>query len=128
MNRFLATALPLVAAAVLSTASAARATTVLEKSFSDLCNEADMIFVGKVVSVESHWKDEQKKSIITTVTFAVVEPVYGVTTSDVKLDFSGGDMDGLSQVVAGMPQFEPGEEVTIFASNEPIESPVTLPS
>lgn len=110
--------------AVLLCAAPAPATTVIEKNLADLCNEADMIFVGKVVSVESRWREPERKSIETAVRFAVMEPVYGVEGSDVVLTFSGGEVDGLREVVAGLPQFAPGEEALIFATNQRLVSPV----
>lgn len=100
------------------------ATTVIEKDLSDLCNEADKIFVGKVVSVESGWRDESQKAIQTVVTFAVLEPVYGVDGGEVKLTFAGGEAGGIREVVAGMPEFHPGEEVMVFASDQPSLSPI----
>jgi len=123
LKQLLAGAL-LSAAFLLLAAPRADATTVVAKDLGDLCAEADMIFVGKVVSVTSRWADERKQAIETLVDFSVLEPIYGVTTSAVQLSFSGGEVDGLKEVVAGAPQFQPGEEVLIFASKERWISPI----
>lgn len=123
MKRFTRGAL--FASALLTLAAAAvEATTVIEKDLSDLCNEADKIFVGRVVSVESGWRDESQKSIQTVVTFAVTEPVFGVDGGDVRLVFAGGEAGGIREVVAGMPEFHVGEQVLLFASDQPSLSPV----
>jgi hypothetical protein len=123
LNRILATA-GLVALLLAALAAPAHATTVTEKNLTDLCKEADMVFVGRVVSVESRWHDAPHKSIETVVRFAVTQPLYGVHDSDVTLTFSGGEVEGLRQVIAGMPQFQPGEDVLLFASNKPSMSPI----
>ena len=125
MIRFHRGALSIIGALVpLLFAAAATATTVIEKSLDDLCKEADMVFVGKVVEVQPRWRAQERRSIETEVTFAVLEPLYGTRSGDVKLSFSGGDLDGLREVVAGVPQFQPGEEVLVFATNEPSVSPI----
>jgi hypothetical protein len=97
---------------------------VIEKSLADLCQEADMVFVGRTLAVESRWRVDEEKSIETVVTFAVLEPLYGTTDREVTLRFGGGEVDGLREVIAGVPQFRAGEEVVVFAHRKPSISPV----
>jgi len=114
-------ALALLAAVPLSRAGA---TTIIEKDFSSICAEADLIFAGVVRKVESRWRDQARRSIETVVTFTVEERVHGVSGSEVELAFAGGEMDGLREVVAGIPEFRVGEQVVVFASSQPSISPV----
>lgn len=125
MNQSFATAAVLVAALLLTApVPPARATTVIEKDLTDLCNEADLVFVGKVTALQSGWRDPSKRGMETAVTFHVIDRVYGSIGDDVTLRFAGGEADGLREVVAGMPEFKIGEEVLLFASNKPSISPV----
>lgn len=116
-------ALALALTAVLPLAPA-RATTLIEKDFSALCDEADMVFAGRVRGVESRWRDETRSAIETVVTFTVEDRVHGVAGSEVQLAFGGGEIDGLREVIAGMPAFVVGDEVVVFASSRPSVSPV----
>jgi hypothetical protein len=111
-------------AVALAWTGTATATVVIEKDLDDIAREADMVFVGRVVSVESRWRDEKRRSIETVVTFHVVEALHGVDQRQVALAFAGGEIDGLSEVVAGMPEFRAGEEVVLFASRKASISPV----
>ena len=53
------------------------ATTIVAKSFAELCREADRIFVGTVAEVASQWKDRGRMQIETLVRFTGVTPVDG---------------------------------------------------
>ncbi len=114
----------LAALAVLVVAGTADATVVVEKDFGALCDEAEMIFVGRVLSTEARWRGEEQRSIETVVTFRVLEALHGVDGDEVQLSFAGGEIDGLSEVVAGLPEFRADEDVVLFASRKPSISPV----
>jgi hypothetical protein len=91
------------------------ATTIVAKSFTDLCREADKIFVGTVADVTSQWKDRARMEIETLVRFTNVTPIDGSGGDDVTLRFGGGEMEGIREEIAGIPQFEPGQRVVVFA-------------
>src|SRR6185295_8681776 len=73
---------------------ALRATTVIEKTFADLCVEADTIFVGTVDGVSSREVEDSGGSIETLVTFKDVEVLFGAKRGEITLRFSGGELNG----------------------------------
>lgn len=119
-----AIALAILAAAIAVRTAPAGATVVVGQDLADISRQADAVFVGKVATIESRWRDEAAKSIETVVTFTVVETIYGPRTDAVTLRFGGGEVGGLRQVIAGMPQFRVGEEVLLFVTDEPSISPI----
>jgi hypothetical protein len=123
LNPFSTTGIAAITALLLLAAPAA-ATTVIEKDLSELSAEADLVFVGRVAAVESRWRDEERRAIETVVTFDVLESLYGDASGQVKLPFAGGELDGLREVVAGLPQFTVGEQVVVFATEHPGISPI----
>ncbi len=111
-------------AVLLLIGSHAQATTVIAKDFNALCNEADLIFVGTVDRVASHWADEQQRAIETEVTFTDVQALYGTSSGAVSLRFGGGEVGDVREEVAGMPVFTPGKRYVIFARNGTAISPI----
>jgi hypothetical protein len=93
----------------------ADATVVVAKDFGALCAEADLIFVGTVASTQSRWSDPQRQAIETAVTFADLTWLRGGSQATVELRFGGGELEGLRESVAGVPQFTVGERRVIFA-------------
>jgi hypothetical protein len=100
------------------------ATVVVAKDFAALCREADLIFVGTVVSVESQWSDADKQSIETLVTFDDLTWLRGTPQPSVTLRFGGGEVDGLHEEIAGAPHFTEGERRVIFAHDGRYVSPI----
>jgi hypothetical protein len=111
-------------AAVLAVAAPAHATTVIAKSFADLCAEADLVFAGTVSASESSWADRDRQSIQTRVTFADLTWLRGAPRPTVTLRFAGGSMNGLTEEIAGMPRFAVGDQVVIFARAGESISPI----
>jgi hypothetical protein len=111
-------------AALLLAVTSAGATSVVAKSFTDLCREADLIFVGGVVEVKSQWADPQRSRIETAVTFSDLRWVRGGDGSEVTLHFAGGEVDGITEVIGGMPHFHVGQRVLLFARNDHSISPI----
>jgi hypothetical protein len=107
-------------------ASGARveATTVVAKSFTELCAEADLIFNGTVADVRSEWSDAERDHIETIVIFRVSEPLFGTSAPTVTLRFSGGTLDGVREEFIGVPRFTPGEHVVLFARRGREVSPI----
>lgn len=111
-------------AAVLLASFPAHSTVIVEKSFDDLTAEADLIFVGTVTGLRSRWVDEEQSAIETIVTFTVEEALLGDLGKEESLRFSGGEVDGLREQIAGVPRFVVGERVVLFARRARSTSPV----
>ena len=92
------------------------ATTVLEKSFSSLVQDAEVIAIGTVTAIENEW-DAEKKAPFTLVTFSDLEVLKGeVGQTELTLHFLGGPTpDGLVMQIAGVPQFSVGERNVVFS-------------
>ncbi len=110
--------------AILWLCGEAAATVVIAKDFNALCDEADMIFVGTVVSVDSRWADQERQSIETLVTFSDLSWIRGTPRGAITLRFSGGAVDDIVEEIAGVPQFRPGERRVIFARDAKLVSPI----
>ena len=93
------------------------ATTVLEKSFADLVQEADTIVVGTVSTVEAEW-DADSETPFTLVTFTDLDILKGETDPEaLTLRFLGGPRpDGTVIQIAGVPQFTVGERRVLFVA------------
>ena len=105
----------LVVGIVLLLARLVWATTVLEKSFSSLVQDAEVIAIGTVTTIETEWNAE-KKAPFTLVTFSDLEVLKGdESQTEITLHFLGGPTpDGLVMQIAGVPQFALGERTVIF--------------
>lgn len=94
----------------------ARATTVLEKSFSALVQEAEVIAVGTVSAIATEW-DEDREAPFTLVTFSDVDILKGEAATALTLRFLGGPTpDGSILRIAGVPQFTIGERNVLFVA------------
>ena len=102
----------------------AEATVVIAKDFDALCAEAQLIFVGTVASTRSQWSDPQKQAIETVVTFTDLTWLRGGPQAQVELRFGGGEMDGMREAVAGVPDFQVGERRVVFAHDGHFVSPI----
>ena len=93
-----------------------RATTVLEKSFSALVQEAEVIAVGTVSAIATEW-DEDREAPFTLVTFSDVDILKGEADTALTLRLLGGPTpDGSILRVAGVPQFTIGERNVLFVT------------
>jgi len=91
------------------------ATTVEAVTFGELVQDAQRIFVGEVVAVESFRADlGTGPRIRTRVTFSVDEAPRGRGVV-AALEFLGGTVGDLTLEVAGMPRFVVGEHYVVFA-------------
>ena len=106
----------LVALSLLLLSPSAQATTVLEKTFSALVQDAEVIAVGTVTAIDAEW-DAQKKAPFTLVTFSDLDVVKGQAgQTELTLHFLGGPTpDGTIMQIAGMPRFSLGERVVVFS-------------
>lgn len=95
----------------------ARATTVIERPFSDLVQRAEIITVGTVIDVREEW-DAQQQLPLTAVTFADLTTVKGHPRSGrLTLYFLGGPTPhGTFLSIPGMPRFTVGEKNVVFSA------------
>jgi len=108
---------------------APEATTVRLANLRDLVEQADRIFVGRCLSVESKVTNNIP---FTTYTFEVVEQIKGVSTNTVTVRQFGltkpmplGEGLALAPIIQGMPQYKDGHEYLLFLVPE---SPIGLSS
>lgn len=93
------------------------ATTVLEKSFTDLVQEADTIVVGTVAAIESAW-DPSHEMPLTLITVTDLEVLKG-EAEDTELTvqvLGGARPDGTVFQIAGVPRFAVGERTILFVA------------
>jgi antitoxin (DNA-binding transcriptional repressor) of toxin-antitoxin stability system len=96
----------------------APATTVIPPSFDELVQQAQLIFQGTVINVQSHWAGEgQQRRIVSDVTFRVEEPIKGAPGASYTLSMLGGTVDGESMGVADAPRFKQGDRDILFVEN-----------
>ena len=123
--RYATSCLTLAALAVLALVPRpARATVVVAKDFAALCAEADLVFVGTVTATAPEWSDPEHRAIRTRVTFSDLTWLRGGGETTLTLRFAGGELDGLHEEVAGVPQFAVGERRVLFARAGSYVSPL----
>ena len=98
-------------------ASGGRATTVVEMTFSEVVDGAELIAVGTVSAVEQIW-DAERGMPFTDVTFSDVEVLQGTAgEGELTLRFLGGPApNGLTLAVSGMPRFAMNEQAVVFSA------------
>ena len=103
------------AALILGT-PAARATTVVKMTFSEVADAAEVIAIGTVSAIQQTW-DAELEMPFTAVTFSDLEILKGeVGSEELTLRFLGGPApDGLTLVVTGMPKFAVGDRAVVFS-------------
>lgn len=99
------------------------ATTVLEKTFSELVRDAEVIALGTVTAIEAKW-DAQKEVPLTLVTFSDLAISKGdMGRTELTLQFLGGPTpDGMVMQIAGTPQFHLGERAVVFVTGNKINA------
>ena len=103
------------AATVALFSASARATTTTYLTLDTLARGADVVAVGRVLSVTSRWVGEgSQKSIATEVKLRVDETMKGKAQNEIKFGIQGGVVGDIGQVVHGVPSFEVGEAVVVF--------------
>ena len=94
----------------------ARATTVLEKSFAALVQEAEIIAIGSVTAIAAEW-DADREAPFTLVTFSNLDILKGAAATPLTLRFLGGPTPGGTVLqIAGVPQFTIGERNVLFVA------------
>jgi len=94
-------------------------TTLKPISTDDQIRDAAMIFRGRVQSIDVAWKSRgQGKIIASTVQFTPLAVYKGDVPSVVKLEFPGGKIGDVEMKVAGIPEFQVGQEYVLFVSGD----------
>lgn len=99
------------------------ATTYRELSLSEMLERTQLAFLGTVASLRV---EERQGEPWTVVEFEVERALDGVIGDSGRLElaFLGGELPGAALRVNLMPRFEVGEQVLLFAYDEPYISPV----
>jgi hypothetical protein len=91
------------------------ATSVRAPDFNQLIRGADLIFTGRALRQRSEWRRiDGQRSIVTLVTFEVLNVHKGQAGATVQLQFLGGKIGDAALRVDGMPSFHPGERAVLF--------------
>ena len=89
------------------------ALTVLPADFSAMVSGSQLIVYGRVVDVRSQAIND-RRSIESVVTIAVIESFKGSTGSEVAFRMPNGEVGRYRRVVIGVPEFQRGQEVVLF--------------
>jgi len=101
-------------------------TTVKRLTHPQLVGAAAEIVHGDCLEAAPEW-DSSHRRIFTRVRFAVREQLKGEGGSTMELLVPGGEIGGVSYVIHGMPTFEAGEEVVVYATAAHPKSKVKIP-
>lgn len=96
--------------------ASARATIVVEESLAQLTEEAAVVALGEVLSVDSRWEEVGgSKVILTRVVIATERGLKGAAQGEAVAFWTlGGQVDGIGQRVTGEPSFRVGERALVF--------------
>jgi hypothetical protein len=102
------------------------ATTVIPPTFEQLTDRAELIFIGKVVSSRSEWRNAGgKRAIFTLVEFEKQEVLKGEMGVSITLQFLGGKVGDATMEIDGVPKFRPGDRDFLFIKGNGVQvSPV----
>jgi len=84
---------------------------VIEMPLEEIFKKADIVFYGKVESINSFWEDG---NIYTNVNFKVFEVIKGEAKEYFNLKVMGGTVGEITQVVEDVPFFSKEEEAVLF--------------
>lgn len=113
------------ALALLAGMAPLQATVVIAPTFEQLVDGAREIFVGEVVSRESQWVNTAGgPTIVTLVTFSIVEGLKGGLLTQTSLEFLGGTVGETTLEVSGMPEFRVGDRDVVFVGARNAVSPL----
>ena len=100
------------------TAAAASAAVVQPKNLTEMTRDADVVVLGTVTRQWSAW-DTGKQFIWTHIEISVQEMWKGPNQNRVILSEIGGMVDGIGMAAAGVPTYETGSRVVVFARRMP---------
>jgi hypothetical protein len=96
----------------------AQATTVMPMFLDDLTAASQTVVYGKVIASRTEW-DEGHNWIYTIYTVVPWEYLKGQLGPSFELREPGGERDGMGTRVAGVPEFQPGQEAVLFVWTDP---------
>lgn len=95
-----------------------RATSVIEPTFDELVDQAQVIFEGNVSDVKSQWIGEgAERAIVSYVTFKVDDSVKGNAGQTYTIRMLGGTVGDETMEVADAPRFHIGDKDILFVQN-----------
>lgn len=101
---------------------AARALTVIPPTFEEMADQADLVFIGKMVASRSAWRTTgTDRAIFTWIDFQPDEVLKGQAGKTVTLQFLGGTVNDITLDIPGMPHFTPGERVILFVEKNGVQ-------
>jgi uncharacterized protein YneR len=84
----------------------------------ELTNRSDLIVIGEVKNIESHWNPGE--TIFTYVTVAVEKTLKGNQKELVTLRFPGGEVGEIGLWFSDSPEFSMGEKVKLFLKGKEV--------
>lgn len=110
--------LPLLLSAVVALTANVYATSVIEPTFDELVDRAQVIFEGDVSDVKSQWIGEgAERTIVSYVTFKVDDSIKGDTGQTYTIRMLGGTVGEETMEVADAPRFHVGDKDILFVEN-----------
>ncbi len=100
-------------------AGAAFATMVPRFTLEQMVERSERIVHGRCLRSWSAW-DSSHQFIWTHYEIQVAEPLKGAPAATIFVSEPGGQADGLEMAIAGVPRYQPGEEVVAFLYRTPI--------
>lgn len=91
----------------------ASATTIVPRTVEELTAEASNVVEGKAVATWTSW-DSNHLVLLTYTRFAVTKTLKGAATKEMVVQQLGGSDGVLTQKVAGVRQFQVGENTLLF--------------
>jgi FG-GAP-like repeat/Ig-like domain CHU_C associated/Dual-action HEIGH metallo-peptidase len=102
----------LATAALLLVATPLFAATFVVPNDRDLVARADAIVIG--TALDSYARESAEGGIETVTVLSVSDTLKGRLGATINVVEPGGTLDGVSTIIAGVPQFAPGERVLLF--------------
>jgi hypothetical protein len=98
------------------------ATSVIPPTFQEIADRAELIFIGKVVSLRSEWRNVGANRVIfTMVEFERLEVLKGKAGASVTLQFLGGTVGDATMQVDGVPKFNLGDRELLFVAGNGVQ-------
>ena len=92
------------------------ALSAIKRDFNELLSMSDLVIVGTVLNMSSHWRDpEAQNNIDTTITFDDLRVLKGkLTTPQYEVLIAGGSLPPYSVRIPGAPNFTKNKRYVLF--------------
>lgn len=101
-----------------------RAVTVVPLSFEELVRQSSSVVYARVLEVRGQWTDD-RRSIDSLVTIAVIKGLKGTSASELTLAVPGGQVGRYLNLIPGAPSLSPGDLAVLFLTARGARLPVT---